>query len=222
MVHLEQYILKLYESKKHSAGIKLGINRFSPRKRIIATILLIALIPFMLTFGLLMFLFPNSFWFLCGLIPCIIIMIILVIMDGIDQKEHIATHVKEYTKKIDLLYNLLVEDFHIRNKDQLQEVISMFQEYVNAQDKQEQKINKIVVAVFTSLTGVLTTSLANLEAIGIGFADWLIVMLVIFIIVGVVSMLTYMIYYITKNIYAKKEKYEAIINDLKYIRLCKY
>lgn len=222
MQHLEHYIMNLYESKKQTAGIKLGLNRFSPRKQTIAIILLIALLACLLAIGLLLFLYPNSLWFLCGLIPCIILMIILVIMDNNDQKENIAAHVNEYTKKTDLLYNLLVEDFHIDDKDKLQEVISMFQDYVNTHNEQEQKMNKVVVAVFTSLAGIITTSLANWEAVGIGFTDWLIVVTAMFILVSMVSILIYICYYIMKNINSKKEKYESVINDLKYIRLYKY
>ncbi len=222
MEHLEYYILKLYEHKKNKSDIRLGINRFSPKKRGWAIGLLISLFVFLLLMIVLLFILPNDFWFLFGLIPCLIAMIILLIMDKRDRKINIVQHVDEYNKRINLLYNMLKEYFSIDNKEKLSIIISKFQKYLDLQNKEEQKMNKIIVTILTSLSGIITTSLANLNSIGIDFSKWLNIIILLLTFVCIASALIYGAFYFKKNLNSKIEKYESIINDLEYIQLCKF
>lgn len=219
MEHLEYYILKLYEHKKKESGLKLGVDRFSPSKRKWAIALLVALVICTMAMMVLLFLWPNRFWFLCGLIPSFVLMIILLAMDAKDRKLYIEDHVKEYNKRINLLQNMLTEYFSIDSKEKLAVVITKFQKYLDEQNKQEQKMNKLAITVLTSFSGIVTTSLANLDSIVADFSGWLNVVILLFVFVCMASTLLYIAFYFMKNLNNKKDRYESIISDLEYIQL---
>ena len=219
---MEYYIMKLYEHKKNNSNLKFGINRFSHKKRIFAMVLLVLLFVSLFTMTILLFIFPNYFWFLCGLIPCIIIMCILFVMDTRERKINIESHVTEYNKRIDLLYKMLKESFSIDSKEKVLSIISKFENYIDIQKEHEKKMNKIMVTILTSFSGLITTSLANLDSIGIDFTDWLNIIIFILAFVCITGVLVYTAFYCMKNLNTKREKYESIIDDLEYIILCKY
>lgn len=219
---MEYYIMKLYEHKKNKSELKFGINRFSTKKRIFAMILLVLLFASLFAMLVLLFIFPEKLSFLCGLIPCVSIMIILLIMDTIERKVKIESYVDDYNKRIDLLYNMLKEHFSIDSKEKTTEVILKFQNYIDTQKAHEKKMNKIVVTILTSFSGLVTTSLANLDSIGIDFTDWLNIVIFILTFVCLTGVLIYTTFYCMKNLNTKREKYESIVDDLEYILLCKY
>ena len=222
MNHLEYYILKLYEYKKQNSNIKIGLNRFSPRKKILVIALLVAMLLSAILMAILLLRFPDNLMCLWGLIPCIILMFILLVIDESESKVHIEQHVQEYNKRINLLHEMLVEDFSIDSKKKLSAVISMFQKYLEEQTKQEKKTEKIAVTVITSFSGIFTTTLANLDSIGIDFSQWLNIAALVLVAVSVTSIIIYIAFYCIRNLNAKKDRYESVVNDLQYIQLCKY
>lgn len=149
-------------------------------------------------------------------------MIALLIMDTRDRKINAEQHVEEYNKRITLLHNTLSESFSIDSKEKLSAVITKFQKYIELQKEQEKKMNKIVVTILTSFSGIITTSLANLDSIGIDFTEWLNIVMFILTFICITGILFYIAFYCMKNLNTKREKYESIVNDLEYIQLCKY
>lgn len=222
MGHMEDYIMKLYEFRKLNSEIKFGINRFSKVKRGWIIAMLIMLLVLLCGMIILMFLFPNDFWFLFGLIPSIVVMIVLGIVDAKERKIKINEHIEEYKKQIDLLDVLLKEEFFIDSKEKLTILISKYQQYIEKQNKADEKKNKAVVTFFTALSGVATTFLINLNDIGVDYSEWLNVVLYLLPIVCVASALILVVLYCMKYLNITIQKCEAIINDLEYIKLCKY
>lgn len=222
MNHLEYYILKLYEYKKQNSDIKIGLNRFSSRKRILVMVLLAAMLLSAILMAILLIRSPDNLMCLWGLIPCIILMITLLVIDESESKLHIGQYVQEYNKRINLLHEMLVNDFSIDSKEKLSAVITMFKKYLEEQAKQEKKAEKIAVTVITSLSGIITTTLANLDSIGMEFKEWLNIAALILVAVAMTSIIIYIVFYCIRNLNAKKDRYEAVVNDLQYIQLCKY
>ena len=222
MNHLEYNILKLYEHRKQNSDIKVGIDRFSPRKKTLVIIFLAAMLLSAIVMAILLLRSPNNLMFLWGLIPCIILMVILVIMDERDSKLHIEQHIQEYNKRIDLFHKMLVDDFSINSKEKVSAVITMFQKYLDEQGKQDKKTEKIAVTVITSISGIITTTLANLDSIGMEFNEWLNIAALILTAISMTSIIIYIVFYCISNLNAKKDRYESVVNDLQYLQLSKY
>lgn len=215
---LEYYIIKLYEYKKNKSDIKIGINRLSNGKRRLTNILLCSMFVLLILMIFLLFVYPNNFWLLLGLIPISIMMIILTIMDTIDRNINVVQHLEEYNKRINLLYEMLIENFSIDNEDKLSTVISKFQENLDLQNKEDKKRDKIIMSLFTSVSGLITASLD----IGVDSSKWLNFIILLSVFASLASFFVFIVFYIKKNLNTKIEKYKLIINDLEYIKLCKF
>lgn len=218
MERLEYYIIKLYEYKINKTEIKIGIDRLSSGKRLLTNILLCSMFVFVTLMILLLFAYPNKFWFLLGLVPFFIVMLVLAIMDTKDRKINVMKHFEEYNKRINLLYEMLIENFSIDNKDKLSIVISKFQEYLDLQNKEDKKRNKIITLILTFVSGLITASLD----IGVDFSKWLNFIVLLSVFASLASFFVFVVFYIKKNLNTKIEKYKLIINDLEYIKLCKF
>lgn len=218
MERLEYYIIKLYEYKINKTEIKIGIDRLSNGKRLLTNILLFSMFVFVILMMLLLIAYPNKFWFLLGLVPFFIVMLVLAIMDTKDRKINAMKHFEEYNKRINLLYEMLIENFSIDNKDKLSIVISKFQEYLDLQNKEDKKRNKIITLILTFVSGLITASLD----IGVDFSKWLNFIVLLSVFASIASFFVFVVFYIKKNLNTKIEKYKLIINDLEYIKLCKF
>ena len=222
MNRLEYYILKLYEHKKRNSDIKIGLNRFSSRKKTLVIALLVAMLFSAILMAILLLRSPDNLLCLWGLIPCIILMIILLVIDESESKVHIEQYVQEYNKRISLLHEMLVKDFSVDSKEKISAVITMFQKYLEEQGRQEKKAEKIAVTVITAFSGIFTTTLANLDSIGIDFSQWLNIAALVLVAVSMTSIIIFIVFYCIRNLNAKRDRYESIVNDLQYIQLCKY
>ena len=108
--------------------------------------------------------------------------------------------------------------FIIDNKDKLSIVISKFQKYLDLQNIDDKKRDKIIMSIFTSVSGLITSSLS----ICVGFSKWLKAIILILVFVFLVSFFVYIVFDVKKTLNTKIEKYKLIINDLEYIKLCKF
>ena len=123
-----------------------------------------------------------------------------------------------HKKKIEILNNVLKNKFGIEGKDKIQELIDIYQDYVNKEVEKEKKYNRVIVAICSALAGVLTISFENMEQIGISFNSWiyLAVLLISF------AALATLIIYSNTFLDTLKVKYEMLIKDLKELLLIKY
>ncbi len=215
---MEYLIMKLYEQQKNEKKLKLGLNRFSKKQKIIAIVLLVVMVLTTFASFILMFAYQNSPYYLIMLSISILSMIVLLIIDNYDRKIKINVHIDEYKKKITLLNNIIKNEFSIDSEEKIDELILMYQKYIDKQNESDKKKNKIITTVFTVLGGILSTSFLNIEKTGLDFIRWLEIALLLTFIVCCSSIYLYSMKYFNFT----KNKYENIINDLESIKLFEY
>ena len=215
---MEYYILKLYQKEKQECpDVEQGFSRFGKKKKYIVSCLIIMIVS-MIEIIATVLLYPERLYYFGGIILLMIAGIILTLINNKDQKDNVIKHVDSHKKKIEILNNVLKTKFGIEGKDKIQELIDIYQDYVNKEVEKEKKYNRVIVAICSTLAGVLTISFENVEQIGISFNSWiyLAVLLISF------AALATLIIYSNTFLDTLKVKYEMLIKDLKELLLIKY
>lgn len=215
---MEYYILKLYQKeKKECSDLEQGFSRFGTKKKYIVICLIIMMIS-MIEIIVTILLYPKRLYYLEGTVLLMIAGSILTLINNKDQKDNVSKYANSHKKKIEILNNVLKNKFGIEGKDKIQELIDIYQDYVNKEVEKEKKYNRVIVAIYSALAGVLTISFENMEQIGISFNSWiyLAVLLISF------AALATLIIYSNTFLDTLKVKYEMLIKDLKELLLIKY
>ena len=215
---MEYYILKLYQKeKKECSDLEQGFSRFGTKKKYIVICLIIMMIS-MIEIIVTILLYPKRLYYLEGTVLLMIAGSILTLINNKDQKDNVSKYANSHKKKIEILNNVLKNKFGIEGKDKIQELIDIYQDYVNKEVEKEKKYNRVIVAICSALAGVLTISFENMEQIGISFNSWiyLAVLLISF------AALATLIIYTNTFLDTLKVKYEMLIKDLKELLLIKY
>ena len=211
---MEYYILKLYqEEKKKCPDVEQGFDRFEPKvKRIVITCLVVmfaACAEMILTILLLYFI---------GVIVCVVALFVLLGIDNKDQKKHMDKYVDSHKKKLEILEGVLVTEFGIKTEEKLNELINIYQEYVDKKNEEEKRRNGIILTIFSAFAGVLAISFENMGLMGIDFTNWIYLATFLLVFVAAASIWIYSYTYFD----SLKRKYEMMIKDLKELLLIKY
>lgn len=133
-------------------------------------------------------------------------------------KKNIWIYIDTYSKKIDILYNLLSVKFKIDSREKIEELINIYQIYIDERNKKEKARNGIILTIFSAFAGVLSISFVNMDIIGINFYNWLYIATILLIFVLGAGIWIY-----SFNLLGSlKKKYEMMIKDLRDLQLLKY
>ena len=121
-------------------------------------------------------------------------------------------------KKSEILKNILANEYGINTKIKVEELINIYQEYVEKKKEEEKRRNNVIFTIMTVFAGVLVTSLENMGVIGINFVHWLYIATFLFVFVAAAVIFIYAISYFD----VQKAKYEMMIKDLKILILLNY
>lgn len=216
---MEYYILKLYqEEKKKCPEVEQGFDRFGPKEKKIAIGCLIVMLAACAEIIVTMVLFPEQLWCFIGVILYVVVLFLFWGIDNKNQKEHMDRYVNSYKKKLEILEGVLTNEFCIDTKEKLEELISIYQEYVDKKKEDEKRRNGIILTIFSAFAGVLAISFENMGVIGIDFSNWIYLATFLLILVVAASILMYFCTYFD----SLKGKYEMMIKDLKELLLFKY
>ena len=142
----------------------------------------------------------------------------LLWVDNNEEKKHIDTHIDTRNNEIELLYSILSEKFNINSRQKVEELIDLYQSYIEKRSLKEKKRNRIIVAFFSACASVLALSFENMETIGINFNNWIFWTFTGILFVATASIAIYIIFP-SGNL---KNKYELMIRDLREMILLKY
>lgn len=165
-----------------------------------------------------MLLLPKQLWYCIGIIILLIAMAILISVDNKDQRNHMDKYVDSHKKKIEVLDEVLESKFQINNKEKIEELMNIYQEYIDKETSKEKKRNSIILTIFSAFAGVLTISFENMGVIGIDFTNWLYVATFLLVFVATAGIWIYSYTFFD----TLKRKYELMIKDLKELLLLKY
>ena len=165
-----------------------------------------------------MLLLPKQLWYCIGIIILLIAMVILISVDNKDQRNHMDKYVDSHKKKIEVLDEVLESKFQINNKEKIEELMNIYQEYIDKETSKEKKRNSIILTIFSVFAGVLTISFENMGVIGIDFTNWLYVATFLLVFVATAGIWIYSYTFFD----TLKRKYELMIKDLKDLLLLKY
>lgn len=216
---MEYYILKCYqEAKNKCPDVEQGFDRFEPKikKMVIACLIVMFISCAEIIFTML--LFPKQLWYGIGIIILLIVMVILISVDNKDQRNHMDKYVDSHKKKIEVLDEVLESKFQINNKEKIEELMNIYQEYIDKETGKEKKRNRIILTIFSAFAGVLTISFENMGVIGVDFINWLYVATILLVFVAAAGIWIYSYTFFD----TLKRKYELMIKDLKDLLLLKY
>ena len=216
---MEYYILKCYqEAKNKCPDVEQGFDRFEPKikKMVIACLIVMFISCAEIIFTML--LFPIQLWYGIGIIILLIAMVILISVDNKDQRNHMDKYVDSHKKKIEVLDEVLESKFQINNKEKIEELMNIYQEYIDNEISKEKKRDRIILAIFSAFAGVLTISFENMGVIGIDFINWLYAATILLVFVAAAGIWIYSYTFFD----TLKRKYELMIKDLKDLLLLKY
>ena len=165
-----------------------------------------------------MLLLPKQLWYCIGIIILLIAMVILISVDNKDQRNHMDKYVDSHKKKIEVLDEVLESKFQINNKEKIEELMNIYQVYIDKETSKEKKRNRIILTIFSAFAGVLTISFENMGVIGIDFTNWLYVATFLLVFVATAGIWIYSYTFFD----TLKRKYELMIKDLKDLLLLKY
>lgn len=137
-------------------------------------------------------------------------MVILISVDNKDQRNHMDKYVDSHKKKIEVLDEVLESKFQINNKEKIEELMNIYQEYIDKETSKEKKRNSIILTIFSVFAGALTISFENMGVIGIDFTNWLYVATFLLVFVAAAGIWIYSYTFFD----TLKRKYELMIKDL--------
>lgn len=190
--------------KKKCPDVEQGFDRFEPKvKRIVITCLVVmfaACAEMILT----ILLFPKLLWYFIGVIVCVVALFVLLGIDNKDQKKHMDKYVDSHKKKLEILEGVLVTEFGIKTEEKLNELINIYQEYVDKKNEEEKRRNGIILTIFSAFAGVLAISFENMGLMGIDFTNWIYLATFLLVFVAAASIWIYSYTYFD----SLKRKYE--------------
>lgn len=216
---MEYYILKDYEKKLESDNqIKEGFNRFSEKEKKWAIIWFVVLTISLLVAIITLIKFQKELWYLLWLGISIICVLALWRLDTQNQKRYMREHKESYKRRLEILENILRQEFHLETREKIEELIEIYQEYVTRKNQEEKERKKIILLFFSACAGILTISFQNLGILGINFNAWILLAILLLLFVGLITGWIY----IYKYFEPFKGSYEMMIKDLKELLLIKY
>lgn len=216
---MEYYILKCYqEAKNKCPDVEQGFDRFEPKIKKMVIACLVVMFTSCAEIIFTMLLFPKQLWHGIGIIISLIATVVLITIDNKDEKNHMDKYVDSHKKKIEVLDEVLESKFRINNKEKIEELMNIYQEYIDKENRKEKKRNSIILTIFSAFAGVLTISFDNMGVIGIDFISWLYVATILLVFVAAAGIWIYSYTFFD----TLKRKYELMIKDLKDLLLLKY
>lgn len=216
---MEYYILKCYEkAKQKDIDEEQGFNRYEAKMKKIFIICTVIIILFGIETIITTLLYPTKLWNGIGIIVCVVTSFWFVSMDNKDQIKYADKYTKVHKKMLKILNKVLKSEFGINSKEKVEELISIYQEYVDKKKKEEKKRQKIVYAILSGFVGFLTISFKNMGLIGIDFVTWIYIAVMLLFLVGLVA------FFVCSYTFfdSLRGKYEMMISDLKDLLLIEY
>lgn len=209
---MKYLLLKLYENKKRDANLKLGINRFNTKQKIIvlslfALMIISAVLIIPIIFA------NNSVLLYLDLFVMILSDIIVYLIDNKNEKHNINNNLTEYKRKIDILHKILVDDFCITDRNKLEHLINLYKQDIEEQKIKSSQKNQIIVFLITALSGILSITFTNMELMSIDFNGW--IHFALFVVVGFI--IAIIIIYLLQIMDSVSYKFKNLISDLEYI-----
>ncbi len=127
-------------------------------------------------------------------------------------------HKESYKRRLEILGEILREEFHLDTREKIEELIEIYQEYVTEKNQEAKKRKEIILLFFSASAGILTFSFQNIGILGIDFNVWILFAVLLLMFVGLIIGSIY----IQKYFEPLKDGYQMMIRDLKELLLIKY
>lgn len=216
---MEYYIMMEYQSAwEKNKDVEQGFSRFSSKtKKIVLISFVIMIISSIFTF-IFMISVPKSIWATVSSIIFLTSILIMALAGNADMKNNLSKYSKSYQKKIDILDNILKQEFDNKVEEKIEKLIEMYKKEIDIFRESEQKRTRIITLIASALTGVLTVSFTNVDVIGIDFASWLNIAVILLLIAVWISAMIYSFNYVDSD----RSKYEMMVKDLENLKFLKY
>lgn len=215
---MEYYIMKKYLKEKEERNVEKAFGRYLGKTK---TKIIICFVVMFLSLGEMMFsifFFPTQLWYWVGVVMTIVSFVVLKVVDTKDEKEHLNKYADSYEIKLNILYDLLYNEYKVSSKEKVEELISLYKMVIEEKEEDEKRKKTVIITLYSAFAGILSLSFTNLNVIGITFEYWLALATVLLIGVSVVAISIYM-----DNFFDSiKKQYIAMVKDLEELKFKKY
>lgn len=215
---MEYYIMKKYQKEKERQNVENGFGRYFGKTKVKIIICFVVMFLSLGEMMLTIFFFPTQLWYWIGVAMTIASFVVLKIIDGKDEKEHLNRYADSYEMKLDILYELLSTEYKVTTKEKMEELIVLYKTVIKEKEEEEKRRKTVIITLFSAFAGVLSISFTNLNVIGITFEYWLVLAVVLAICVSVIALSIYM-----ENFFDSiKKQYIAMVKDLEELKFKNY
>ncbi len=215
---MKDHILRCYEVRKKESGEinSRGWKRYDRKEMVfLKSITIMCLILGIILVG-------TYFYYQTTILTPIGISIIFTVgpillyqMDLNNQRKNWERDKEKTQKKIGLLGTILSEDFNIQEKEQVNHLIHIYQEYLDRHKENVLNAKAQMYVLLSIVGGVVSITFVNMNILGLDFVQWFTDMFVI----GVLVLGIGGAYCIPKMVDPNIRKYEMMVNDLMELQL---
>ena len=212
---MEYYILKLYqEAKLKDLEVEQGFNRYETKVKRWLIICMVLMSISVLEMIVTVIIFPDKMWCGIGMVLCFVFIFVSIWIDNTDEKKRINKYVNTHKKKLNILKEVLATEFGIDTREKVEELIAVYQGYINEKTEREKKNNRVIVYVCSgvgTILAIIKDYCSSIEMlIGVAFG-------IVFLSACVVGLIS-----LYSKVDTLKTKYEIMVKDLKALLLIRY
>ena len=207
--------MKLYqEAKLKDLEVEQGFNRYEPKVKRWLIICMVLMSISVLEMIVTVIIFPDKMWCGIGMGLCFVFIFVSIWIDNTDEKKRINKYVNTHKKKLNILKEVLATEFGIDTREKVEELIAVYQGYINEKTEREKKNNRVIVYVCSGVGTILAiikdycSSIEMLIGVALG---------IIFLSACVVGLIS-----LYSKVDTLKTKYEIMVKDLKALLLIRY
>ncbi len=217
---MEYYIMKLYqEEKKKDGRVESGFNRFSKVEKIWVTGCIIVMFLAMIAAFVIALMLPQGgLWLLAMAVLCMVSVVVLFYIERKNEKKHLKMYADSQETKLEILHKLLLNRYGVVTLEKLEYLIELYRKYVESRRLQKEKRAKFVAVLVSTVGGILSVSISNLEIIGLSFSWWAYFAILLLVCLACVALYNYFV----SNLDSLSREYEAMIKDLEDLKFWKY
>lgn len=147
----------------------------------------------------------------------VVALFLLIVLCVIEWNVFWDKYESTYMYKVDLLNNILVDEYGISTEEQRNRLLNLYKERIKKLEGSQKRRYKVIGFVASGVTGAISLFLANLAVLGFSIDDWIDFVAVALAVSGTMACFMFSMEFS----FSKKGNYESMVSYLEAIELQK-